>query len=165
MGAKVRPYLFCGSAVSICTSCLRRVEAKILIKDEHLYLEKWCPHHERERVLISDDAAYYRQYCELYSKPPELPRRFNTPQHYGSVQLRPLSRAHAALLPYPDRDHRSPAICVARSATPKAARTAPAFAIWRRWNACSTRQWPTKASLMWCRFPAASQWSRRACTT
>jgi uncharacterized radical SAM superfamily Fe-S cluster-containing enzyme len=83
MGAKVRPYLFYDSAVSICTTCLRRVEAKILIKDERVYLEKWCPHHGRERVLIADDAAYYRQCRELYIKPPELPQRFNTPQHYG----------------------------------------------------------------------------------
>lgn len=83
MGAKVRPYLFYDSAVSICTTCLRRVEAKILIKDACVYLEKWCPHHGRERVLIADDAAYYRRCRELFIKPPELPRQFNTPQHYG----------------------------------------------------------------------------------
>lgn len=83
MGAKVRPYLFYDSAISICTTCLRRVEAKILIKDERVYLEKWCPHHGRERVLVSVDATYYRQCRELYIKPPELPQRFNTPQHYG----------------------------------------------------------------------------------
>jgi uncharacterized radical SAM superfamily Fe-S cluster-containing enzyme len=83
MGAEVRPYLFYDSAISICTTCLRRVEAKILIKDDRVYLEKWCPHHGRERVLIADDAAYYRQCRELYIKPPELPRRFATRQHYG----------------------------------------------------------------------------------
>lgn len=83
MGAKVRPYLFYDSAVSVCTTCLRRVEAKILIKDERVYLEKWCPHHGRERVLLADDAEYYRQCRETFIKPPELPRRFNTEQHYG----------------------------------------------------------------------------------
>lgn len=83
MGGKVRPYLFYDSAVSVCADCLRRVEAKILIKDERVYLEKWCPQHGRARVLISDDAAYYRKCREVFIKPPELPQRFNTPQRWG----------------------------------------------------------------------------------
>jgi tetraether lipid synthase len=83
VGAKLRPYLFYDSAVSVCSTCLRRVEAKILIKDERVFLEKWCPEHGRERVLIADDAAYYRKSREVFIKPPELPRRFNTEQRWG----------------------------------------------------------------------------------
>ena len=83
MGAKVRPYLYYDHAVSVCTTCLRRVEASILIKDERVYLEKWCPHHGRERVLIADDAAYYRMARERFIKPPELPRQFNTERRWG----------------------------------------------------------------------------------
>ena len=83
MGAKLRPYLFYDSAVSVCSTCLRRVEAKILIKDERVFLEKWCPEHGRERVLIADDAAYYRKSREVFIKPPELPQRFNTEQRWG----------------------------------------------------------------------------------
>lgn len=83
MNAKVRPYLFYDAAVSICTTCLRRVEAKILIKNERVYLEKWCAEHGTERVLIADDAAYYRKCREVFIKPPELPKQFNTPQKYG----------------------------------------------------------------------------------
>ena len=83
MGTKLRPYLFYDSAVSVCSTCLRRVEAKILIKDERVVLEKWCPEHGRERVLIADDAAYYRKSREVFIKPPELPRRFNTEQRWG----------------------------------------------------------------------------------
>ncbi|HEX6832339.1 MAG TPA: radical SAM protein [Rudaea sp.] len=83
MGAKLRPYLFYDSAVSVCTTCLRRVEAKILIKDDRVYLEKWCPEHGRERVLIADDAAYYRKAREVFIKAPEMPRRFNTEQRFG----------------------------------------------------------------------------------
>jgi uncharacterized radical SAM superfamily Fe-S cluster-containing enzyme len=83
VGAKLRPYLFYDSAVSVCTTCLRRVEAKILIKDERVFLEKWCAEHGRERVLIADDAAYYRKSREVFIKPPELPRRFNTEQRWG----------------------------------------------------------------------------------
>jgi 7,8-dihydro-6-hydroxymethylpterin dimethyltransferase len=83
VGAKLRPYLFYDSAISVCSTCLRRVEAKILIKDECVFLEKWCPEHGRERVLIADDAAYYRKAREVFIKPPELPRRFNTEQRWG----------------------------------------------------------------------------------
>lgn len=83
MGAKLRPYLFYDTAISICSQCLRRVEGKILIKDNRVYMEKWCPHHGRERVLLADDADYYRQCREVYIKTPEMPQRFNTPQHYG----------------------------------------------------------------------------------
>lgn len=83
MGAKVRPYLFYDSAVSVCAECLRRVEAKILIKDDRVYLEKWCPRHGRSRVLLADDADYYRRCREVFIKPPELPQRFNTPQRWG----------------------------------------------------------------------------------
>jgi uncharacterized radical SAM superfamily Fe-S cluster-containing enzyme len=120
MGAKVRPYLFYDSAVSVCTTCLRRVEAKILIKDERVYLEKWCPHHGRERVLIADDAAYYRQCREVYIKPPELPQRFNTAQHFGcpyDCGLCPEHMQHSCLTLVEITDHcnlRCP-ICYAES--------------------------------------------------
>src|SRR5688572_18367957 len=83
MTGKIRPYLFYDSAVSICATCLRRVEAKILIKGDDVFLEKWCPEHGRERVLIADDAAYYRKAREVFIKAPEMPLRFNTPQHWG----------------------------------------------------------------------------------
>ena len=83
MGAKLRPYLFYDSAVSICSTCLARVEAKILLKDDRVYLEKWCPEHGRERVLIADDADYYRKSREVFIKTPEMPRRFNTEQRWG----------------------------------------------------------------------------------
>jgi uncharacterized radical SAM superfamily Fe-S cluster-containing enzyme len=83
MSRKNRPYLFYDTTQSVCTDCLRPVEAKILIKDSDVYLEKWCPAHGTERVLISDDADYYRQCREIYVKPPELPQRFNTEMTYG----------------------------------------------------------------------------------
>ena len=43
MAAKVRPYLFYDSAVSVCGTCLRRVEGSILIKDGAVFMDKWCP--------------------------------------------------------------------------------------------------------------------------
>jgi uncharacterized radical SAM superfamily Fe-S cluster-containing enzyme len=83
VAAKVRPYLFYDSAVSICGTCLRRVEGNILIKDGAVYMDKWCPQHGRERVLLADDADYYRLCREKFVKPPELPQRFNTERRWG----------------------------------------------------------------------------------
>jgi 7,8-dihydro-6-hydroxymethylpterin dimethyltransferase len=83
MDRKTRPYLYYDTTQSVCTECLRPVEAKILFKDERVYMDKWCPVHGTERVLISDDVAYYRLGREVFVKRPEMPLIFNTPMTYG----------------------------------------------------------------------------------
>jgi uncharacterized radical SAM superfamily Fe-S cluster-containing enzyme len=83
MSRKVRPYLFYDTTSSLCTQCLRVVEAKIVFKESHVYMDKWCPAHGTERVLIADDVDYYRSCREVYIKPPEMPERFNTQMKYG----------------------------------------------------------------------------------
>lgn len=83
MSRKNRPYLFYDTTSSVCSTCLRPVEAKILLKENHVYMDKWCPAHGTERVLISDDADYYRLCREVYVKAPEMPERFNTAMQYG----------------------------------------------------------------------------------
>ncbi len=83
MSRKTRPYLFYDTTQSVCTQCLRPVEAKILIKDAQVFMDKWCPAHGTERVLIADDADYYRLCREVFVKPPEMPQRFATPMQYG----------------------------------------------------------------------------------
>jgi hypothetical protein len=80
---KVRPYLFYDTAVSLCTTCLRRVEAKLVIQDDQVWMYKWCPAHGQAKVLIATDAQYWRSGREVYIKPPEMPLRFNTPMAYG----------------------------------------------------------------------------------
>lgn len=80
---KTRPYLFYDTTQSVCTACLRQVEAKIVIKDERVYMDKWCPVHGPERVLIADDAAYYRLGREVFVKAPEMPAHFATAMRHG----------------------------------------------------------------------------------
>ena len=80
---KNRPYLFYDTTSSVCTTCLRVVEAKIVVKDANVFMDKWCPAHGTERVLVSDDADYYRQCREVYIKPPEMPQQFNTRMEFG----------------------------------------------------------------------------------
>jgi uncharacterized radical SAM superfamily Fe-S cluster-containing enzyme len=83
MTRKNRPYLFYDTTSGVCTTCLRVVEAKILFKDGRVFMDKWCPAHGTERVLVSDDADYYRLGREVYLKPPEMPQRFNTKMEFG----------------------------------------------------------------------------------
>ncbi|WP_139488548.1 radical SAM protein [Brevibacillus dissolubilis] len=77
-----RPYLFLELTNSICSTCLRKVEAKVIIEDERVYLLKHCMSHGREKVLISTDVEYYKQ-CRDFIKPSEMPYRWNTPIKYG----------------------------------------------------------------------------------
>ena len=77
-----RDYLFYDFTISLCSTCLRRVEGKIIFQDSNVYLTKWCPEHGREKVLISTDIDYYKR-CREYIKPAEMPRQFTTPTRYG----------------------------------------------------------------------------------
>ena len=83
MGDKKRPYLFYDIAISICSRCFRKVEAKTVFQDGSVYLLKRCPEHGHERVLIADDVDYYRRCREVFIKPPEMPLVYNTPVKWG----------------------------------------------------------------------------------
>jgi tetraether lipid synthase len=83
MADRVRPYLFYDVVVSICSTCYRKVEGKILLEDGRVYLTKRCPDHGFEKVLLADDADYYRRCREVFLKPPEMPNHYNTPIRWG----------------------------------------------------------------------------------
>ena len=84
MTGKIRDYLFYDTAVSVCSECLHRVEGKILISENLVHMDKLCYKcGKKEKVLISDDAEYYRRCRENFIKPPEMPEKFNTPIVYG----------------------------------------------------------------------------------
>ena len=77
-----RPYLFYELTNSLCATCLRKVEAKVVIENDHVYLHKWCPEHRFQKVLISTDAEYYKLSRQTL-KPGQMPLKFNTPIRYG----------------------------------------------------------------------------------
>jgi uncharacterized radical SAM superfamily Fe-S cluster-containing enzyme len=79
----VRPYLFYDVAISICSTCYRRVDAKIVFQDDRVLMIKRCPEHGYEKVLVADDVDYYRRMREVFIKPPEMPLHYNTPVKYG----------------------------------------------------------------------------------
>jgi hypothetical protein len=95
-----RSYVFYDTATSVCSTCLFRVEAKLLIEDERVILEKWCPDHGRERVLVADDVAYWRWARERFLVPADVPHRFQTPTRWGcpyDCGLCPDHQQHACL--------------------------------------------------------------------
>ncbi len=122
MSRKQRPYLFYDTTSSVCSTCLYPVEAKILFKDDKVYMDKWCPVHGMERVLISDDANYYRLGREVFVKQPEMPNTFNTVMAYGcpyDCGLCPDHMQHSCLSIVEINDHcnLNCPICYAESGT------------------------------------------------
>lgn len=74
--------LYIDVAISLCSRCLIKVEAKIFIEDNSVYMHKRCPSHGDEKVLIATDVEYYKR-SRNYTKASTLPLRFNTPYRYG----------------------------------------------------------------------------------
>ncbi len=109
MSGRMRDYLFYDTATSVCSDCLRRVEGKIIIQDQNVYMDKLCYScGKREKVLISDDADYYRRCREVYVKPSEMPERWNTPMKYGcpyDCGLCPSHEQHSCLTLIEVTDH------------------------------------------------------------
>ena len=83
MTALVRPYLFYGATQALCATCLQVVQAKEVIEDGRVYLLQRCRTHGPQRVLIADDAAYWRWARERFVKAPEQVAAYNTPHRWG----------------------------------------------------------------------------------
>ena len=118
----IRPYLFYDTAVSICSTCYRRVEAKIVFQDGNVLMQKFCRKHGHETVLVSDDVDYYRRGREVFLKPGEMPLRFNTPMRWGcpyDCGLCPDHQQHSCLtlLEINDACNLNCPVCYAESGT------------------------------------------------
>jgi uncharacterized radical SAM superfamily Fe-S cluster-containing enzyme len=122
MPARTRPYLFYDTAVSLCSTCYRRIDAKIVFENDNVFMLKRCPQHGFERVLIADDVDYYRRCREVFLKPPEMPERYNTAVKHGcpyDCGLCPDHEQHSclSLLEICDACNLSCPVCYAQSGT------------------------------------------------
>ncbi|MFK6999910.1 radical SAM protein [Flavobacterium oreochromis] len=77
-----RDYIYYDTTQSICPECLHLCNAKIIFKDEKVWMLKHCKTHGESKVMIADDVEYYRQ-IRNYNKQSEIPLKFNTKTHYG----------------------------------------------------------------------------------
>ena len=55
-----RPSIVVELTNSLCSTCLRKVEAKVIFQEGRVYLVKHCPEHKQQKVLISTDVEYYQ---------------------------------------------------------------------------------------------------------
>jgi uncharacterized radical SAM superfamily Fe-S cluster-containing enzyme len=75
--------VFYDVAITICSTCFRKLEGKIVFQDDKVFLLKRCPTHGAEKVLVADDVDYYRRCREVFIKTPEMPLVYNTPVKWG----------------------------------------------------------------------------------
>ena len=67
---------------ALCVDCRRKVNARAIEEGGKVYLEKFCPEHGFARVLISSDAAWYRDSIR-YVKPRQVPLDIAVKQFRG----------------------------------------------------------------------------------
>ena len=83
MTHRVRPWTFHGGATALCSTCLRRIEAKEIVQDGCVYLLKRCPEHGAQKVLIADDPDYWLDARIRFRKAGEQVARPNTAFEQG----------------------------------------------------------------------------------
>ncbi|MDH5676049.1 MAG: radical SAM protein [Myxococcales bacterium] len=114
-----RPYTFFDLTNSICATCLRKVEAKLVLQEGRIFMLKRCPEHGPQRVLISTDEDFYKLQ-RSFLKPGQLPLKFNTPFAHGcpyDCGLCPDHEQHSciALVEITDQCNLSCPVCFADS--------------------------------------------------
>ena len=114
-----RPYVFMELTNSVCAVCLKKVEAKIVLQDNRVFMLKNCAEHGHQKVLISTDFEYYRL-ARGFLKPGQLPLRFNTQTEFGcpyDCGLCPDHEQHSCLtlIEITDRCNLECPVCYAQS--------------------------------------------------
>jgi len=112
-------YTYYDFTLSLCTECLRRVDAKIIFEDGNVYMLKNCPTHGFQKVIIATDVEYYKS-IRNYNKRSEMPLKTNTQTLYGcpyDCGLCPDHEQHSCLtvLEITDRCNLSCPTCYAMS--------------------------------------------------
>jgi uncharacterized radical SAM superfamily Fe-S cluster-containing enzyme len=102
---------------SVCPACLAPIDARIVIKDARVIMEKACPTHGAFEALLSSDARMYLDSLP-YNKPGRLPLAFSTPVARGCPDdcgLCPEHRQHtcAALIEITSRCNLECPVCFA----------------------------------------------------
>jgi hypothetical protein len=72
----LRDYTFLGTTRSLCPGCRRLVDAKIIVRNNRVYLRKHCPEHGYLEDFVCSDVAYYDRH--EFDQPARLPRAFGT---------------------------------------------------------------------------------------
>ncbi|MHB1485707.1 MAG: radical SAM protein [Saccharofermentanales bacterium] len=61
-------YLYYQATGSICDVCLKKIDAKIIIENNSVFIKKYCPEHGWQKHILEEDAQYHLKKV-LYDKP------------------------------------------------------------------------------------------------
>jgi uncharacterized radical SAM superfamily Fe-S cluster-containing enzyme len=75
-------YVFYELTRSICPECRRAIDAKILLRDDKVYMRKRCPDHGTFEALVCSDAQSYVSSAR-FNKPGTIPLQFSTEIKHG----------------------------------------------------------------------------------
>jgi len=67
---------------SICNTCKSKIQARIIEKNNMVYMEKNCPEHGLSETLISSDKNWYEASLS-YVKPGQIPLKYNETNFRG----------------------------------------------------------------------------------
>lgn len=68
-----RDYVYHESTTSICPKCLSRIPAKVIFRENSVYLSKYCKEHGEQEELLETDKEYYLARRD-YDKPGTISR-------------------------------------------------------------------------------------------
>lgn len=88
----LRDHLFLGTTQSFCPDCLRLVTAKIIVQDQRVYFDKFCPQHGPRRDFVCSDVSYWDRL--EFNVPGRLPDSFGTEPQRGCPYDCGLCSAH-----------------------------------------------------------------------
>lgn len=75
-------YVFYELTRSICPTCRRVIDAKVLLRDNKVYMHKRCPEHGLFEALIYGDAQAYTEQSK-YNNPGTIPLQYSTEVIHG----------------------------------------------------------------------------------
>jgi uncharacterized radical SAM superfamily Fe-S cluster-containing enzyme len=83
--------IFLGLSRGMCRQCRQVVEARYVIQDAHVYLERCCPTHGTARTLVAESASWYLDALRspVAARPPGqvVERRSACPQSCGPCEF------------------------------------------------------------------------------
>ncbi len=81
----VRPIskeIYYGLTRSTCPECLKIIDAQIIVRDNKVYFDKFCPDHGKSRILVSSDIQWY-DFCRNYQKANSVPLKIDKKAQRG----------------------------------------------------------------------------------
>jgi len=79
---KDRPEIFLELTRSLCPACRKVIDADVLVRDNKVFMHKYCPEHGWFDALVSSDVEHYRA-GQQFNKPGTIPLSFTTEVEKG----------------------------------------------------------------------------------